>query len=149
MLFLLFQLGTDRYALPVHHVREVLPLVELKKIPQAPPGVAGVFSFHGEPVPVLDLSEYTLGHPALPRMSTRIVLVEYRRHLLGLIAEHATETIRREETDFVDAGVTVGNAPYLGPVATDVSGMVQRVELDRLLPESIRELLFREAGANA
>jgi len=149
MLFLLFQLGADRYALPVRHVREVLPLVELKKIPQAPPGVAGVFSFHGEAVPVLDLSEFILGQPARPSLSTRILLVHYRQHLLGLIAENTTETIRRDAADFIDAGVTVGSAPYLGPVATDACGVIQRVELDLLLPENISALLFRKEGAAA
>ena len=128
-------------------MREVLPLVELKKIPQAPPGVAGMFNFHGEPVPVLDLSEFILGQPARSSMSTRLILVNYRQHMLGIIAEHATETIRRDEADFVDAGVTVEGAPYLGPVVTDARGVIQRVELDQLLPESVSELLFREEGA--
>jgi chemotaxis-related protein WspB len=148
MLFLLFQLGADRYALPASLVREVLPLVELKKIPQAPPGVAGVFNYHGEPVPVLDLSEFVLGKPAKPSLSTRILLTDYRRHALGLIAEQATETIRRDEADFAETGITVEGAPYLGPVATDERGVIQRVELDALLPEGIRDVLFGNAGAH-
>ena len=35
MLFLLFQLGADRYALPARDVAEVLPLVALKGVPGA------------------------------------------------------------------------------------------------------------------
>ena len=38
MLFLLFQLGNDRYALDASRVVEVLPLVELKHLPLAPRG---------------------------------------------------------------------------------------------------------------
>jgi len=149
MLFLLFQLGSDRYLLPAHHVQEVLPLVELKEIPQAPAGVAGVFSYHGEPVPVLDLSKFLLGRCSHSSLSTRIVLVHFRGELLGLIAERATGTLRREESDFVPSGVTVDCAPCLGPVITDESGVIQRIELDRLLPQAVQEALFRKVGASA
>ena len=36
MLFLLFELGTDRYALDALQIAEVLPLVAIKRIPRAP-----------------------------------------------------------------------------------------------------------------
>jgi chemotaxis-related protein WspB len=65
-------------------------------------------------------------------------------HLLGLLVEQATETIRRDADDFVDAGVAVDGAPYLGPVTTDEHGMIQRIELNRLLPSPVRDQLFRK-----
>jgi chemotaxis-related protein WspB len=110
MLFLLFQLGRDRYALEASRVVEVVPLLELKRLPKAPPGVAGIFNYRGRPVPAIDLSEMTLGQPASERLSTRIIVVSYHDgigtgHLLGLIAEHATETLRREARDFVEPGL--------------------------------------------
>src|SRR4051812_41962294 len=139
MLFLLFQLGKDRYALDASQVAEVLPLVNIKKLPQSPPGIAGAFSYRGTPTPVLDLSEFALGKPAQARLSTRLILVHYPTHngkaeLLGLIAEKATETLRRDVTEFTDAGVTNDNTPYLGPVTTDSRGIIQWIELNRLLP---------------
>jgi chemotaxis-related protein WspB len=42
VLFFLFQLGEDRYALDALQIAEILPLVGVKRIPQAPTGVAGV-----------------------------------------------------------------------------------------------------------
>src|SRR5688572_5758867 len=101
MLFLVFQLGADRFALDVATVAEVLPLVTIRPMPQAPLGVAGILNYRGAPVPVIDLSQLTMGRPAARRLNTRIVLVHYPdRHgaprLLGLIAEKASETVRRE-----------------------------------------------------
>lgn len=147
MLFLLFRIGTERYALEARQVVEIVPLVRVKTIPQAPSGLAGVINYRGLPVPVIDLSELALGQPAQARVSTRIILVKYpvesgEEHTLGLIAEHATETIKREPADFVSPGVAVGSAPYLGRVATDSRGMIQWVEVKNLLPASIRESLF-------
>jgi chemotaxis-related protein WspB len=131
MLFLLFQLGKDRYALDGRQIEGVLPLVSIKQIPQAPPGVAGLFNYRGAPVPVIDLSELTLGRPAQRRLNTHIIIVHYPteaggKRLLGLIAEKATETTQREPTDFTACSVTNGAAPYLGPVASDERGLIQR-----------------------
>lgn len=153
MLFLLFQLGKDRYALDVGQVAEVLPLVSIKQIPQAPPGVAGIFNYRNAPVPVIDLSQLTLGRPAQNYLSTRIILANYAgddgtMHLLGLIAERATETMRREPSDFVDSGIDNDAAPYLGPVATDAHGLVQWVKVDQLLTPEVRDLLFKQQAAS-
>jgi chemotaxis-related protein WspB len=147
VLFLLFQLGEDRYALDTGLVAKVLPLVAMTQIPQAPPGVAGLFNYGGVPVPVVDLSQLTMGRPAQRRLNTRIVLVHYPdgtggTRPLGLIAERVTETVRRDKTEFVASGVTCDRAPYLGPVATDASGLVQWIDVERLLPPSVRDVLF-------
>jgi chemotaxis-related protein WspB len=147
MLFLLFQLGKDRYALDASRVVEVVPLVALKQLPQAPKGVAGIFNYRGRPVPAVDLSELTFGQPARERLSTRIIIIKYpgegaADRLLGLVAEHATEMLRKDAKDFVAAGVEVSAAPYLGPVLMDSKGVVQWVHEQRLLSEPIRDLLF-------
>jgi chemotaxis-related protein WspB len=143
MLFLVFQLGTDRYAIEATQVVEVLPLVNSKHIPHAPFGVVGVFDYHGAPVPLIDLAELTLGKPSRKWMSTRIVLVNYpqesgRARVLGFLAEHATETIRRHEEAFTDLGVAVAETPYLGPVITDAAGIIQRIEV-----QSVGDHFFR------
>jgi chemotaxis-related protein WspB len=152
MLFLLFQLGKDRYALEAHRVVEVVPLLELKRLPHAPKGVAGVFNYRGRPVPAIDLSELTLDRPARECLSTRIIIVRHpapggAEHLLGLVAEHATEMLRKDASAFVDAGVHVQDAPYLGPVLMDSKGVVQWIHEERLLPDAVRELLFSSPRA--
>ena len=152
MLFLVFDLGQDRYALDALQVAEILPLVDITRIPQAPPAVAGVFNYHGAPVPVVDLSQMALGRPAARRLSTRIVLVHYpdatgQRRLLGLIAERVTQTVRHEKADFVASGVSSEGASYLGPVATDERGVLQRVDVQTLLPAPVRDVLFKPPRA--
>ena len=149
MLFLLFELGNDRYALDVRQVAEVLPLVGIKQIPQAPPGWPASSTIAARRCRSIDLSQLTLGRPSARRLSTRIVLVHYpdqtgHTHLLGLIAERATQTARHEPSDFVASGVTNAGAPYLGPVVTDARGLLQWIDVRTLLPPSFRDLLFKE-----
>lgn len=149
MLFLIFQLGKERYALEANRVVEVVPLVELKKLLGAPQGVAGIFNYRGRPVAAVDLSALTLGEPARECMSTRIIIVNYPDHAgklqpLGLIAEHATEMMRRNREDFAEPGLEFSGHSYLGPVLMDKGGMIQLVREQRLLPERVRNLLFSE-----
>ena len=106
-----------------------------------------LFNCRGVPVPVIDLSQLTMGRPAQSRLNTRIVLVHYPdgrggTRLLGLIAEKVTETVRRDKADFVASGVTNDRAPYLGPVAADARGLMQWIDVESLLPASVRDVLF-------
>jgi chemotaxis-related protein WspB len=150
MLFLVFQVDNDRYALDAGQVAEVLPCLDLKRIAHAPPGVVGLLNYRGRPVPVIDLCELMVGRPAVKHLSTRQILVHYRDgagalRLLGLVAERATETLRCDASAFVDSGVGARDAPYLGPVAAGDRGLIQRIDANTLLPPSLRDLLFEPA----
>lgn len=147
MLFLVFQLGKDRYALPATSVVEVVPLVGFKRLPHAPEGVAGVFNYRGMPVPAVDLSELTLGRPSQERLSTRLIIVTCpgaagAPRLLGLIAEQATEIFRSDPQAFATAGIRLDTAPYLGPVLMDKKGGIQLIYEQKLLADPVRERLF-------
>jgi len=147
MLFVLFHLGKERYALEAALVVEVVPLLALKRFPQSPRGVAGMFIYRGRPVPALDLCELTVGRPAQEHFSTRIILINHDRspgqgQLVGLIAERVTETLRCDEKEFVDPGVQLAAAPFLGPVLMDGKGVVQIISPEKLLQGDLRELVF-------
>jgi len=159
MLFLLFDLDDDRYALDSSEIVEVLALTPVKKIPGAPAWVAGVFERGGEPVPVIDVAQLALGRAAHRLRSTRLVLVHYDTrsklthdtahaggsepgHLLGLIVERATRTRRIEREQFVGSGVATPHAPWLGPVVSDSMGLIQWVEVQQMLNDETQALLF-------
>lgn len=148
VLFLVFHIGSERYALRATEVAEVLSRLPLKPIAHAPHWVAGVFAWRGAVVPVIDLSALTFGTPAQMRTSTRLVLVHYQpdestpAQLLGLILEQATGTVRCDPADFQPYGLDNPQAPYLGPVRKDQQGLLQWVRVADLLDERVRALLF-------
>jgi len=147
-LFLVFRIGSERYALQATDVVEVLPRLPLKPIAQAPAWVAGVFAYRGAVVPVIDLSALTFGQSAQARTSTRLVLVNYRpdetavAQKLGLILEQATDTLRCNPAEFQPYGLDNRQAPYLGPVREDAQGLLQWVRVSDLLDPQVRALLF-------
>ncbi|AKJ98803.1 chemotaxis protein CheW [Pseudomonas sp. MS646] len=147
-LFLVFRIGNERYALQAIDVVEVLPRLPLKPIARAPAWVAGVFAWRGTVVPVIDLCALTFGQDAEARTSTRLVLVHYRPdsgqagHVLGLILEQATDTLRCDPADFQPYGLENRQAPYLGPVREDAQGLLQWVRVNDLLDASVHAMLF-------
>jgi chemotaxis-related protein WspB len=151
MLFLLFELPPDRYAIDVAQVAEVLPMLRIKPVPQAPAGVAGLISYRGTPIPIVDLSAVMLGRPAACCLSTRLIIVHYPDGLngtrpLGLIGEHVVDTMRRNAGEFVPSNIGDGRAACSGPVVTDERGVIQWVDVNMLLPASLRATLFAESG---
>ena len=50
-----FALDSQRYALPLETVEQVLAMVLVSPLPQAPDMVVGVINFHGVLLPVLDI----------------------------------------------------------------------------------------------
>lgn len=128
MLFLHFQIGDSNFALAIDRIVEVLPLVELNKERDAPDWIVGSFDYRGRFVPVADLCALELGRPARRRLSTRIIMVRPGSDedaVIGLIAENAIETLRLEPADFA-------------PFGTGPWGLVQRVELETLLPAGLQ-----------
>lgn len=142
---LVFHIGADRYGLRLGQVVRVLPLMELKQLPQAPPQVAGLMDFHGRPVPVIDLCRLSTSTPARRHYDSRIIVVDYhdgdgRPHLLGLLAERVQGVRQVDQAALAASGVRA--APFLGAVASDPDGMLQLVELEQLLAPPLRALLF-------
>ncbi|QEN85475.1 chemotaxis protein CheW [Labrys sp. KNU-23] len=124
MLFLYFRIGDEGFAMTIDRIVEVMPLTELKKVRQAPEGVAGSFDYRGRFIQVIDLCTLELGRPAHRRLSTRIIVIRHPQDdtvLLGLIAENATEMLRLDPAEFA-------------PFAPGPHGLVQRVELEGLIP---------------
>ena len=152
MLLLIFQAGGQTYGLDTRNIIEVAPYPVCVPLPHAPAYVAGLATWRGRTVPVIDLPALIAGTPARPLLSTRLLVVEYatpdgRSHPLGLVAEKAVETIAFEEARREPQKVKIPDAPYLDGTAEHAGRLIQRLTLDELLPASVRDLLFPEPEA--
>jgi chemotaxis-related protein WspB len=174
MLALAFHVGSNRFALPCAGVVELVPLVELRTLPKAPPAIAGVFTYRGTIVPVIDLAQLMLGTASNVRLSTRIAVVniaagaavEKRKRvqhggvgsaqdseipsqsssrLIGLLAERMFDTVVLDQKLAIDDGLYIANAPYLGDVYLDGTSTVQLLVINKLVSESL-DGLFTDGG---
>ena len=90
--------GKDRYGINAREIVEVVPMVNLRQLPHTPDYVAGVFNYHGDIVPVIDLRALMEGEVCRRRLSSRVIIVDYpcengTTRLLGLMGESVTSTL--------------------------------------------------------
>ena len=147
MLVLTFQVGSDRLALDVRRVREIVPCVRLQPVACRPPWLAGIFIYRGQVVPVIDLHRL-LGVGECPvHLSTRIILVphtfNHQEGLVGLLAAKVADVREMQPPSAMPTNLVpelaLGNdagQPDLGSVLVDGQEILHLVELERLLPDS-------------
>jgi len=147
MLVLLFQIGKDRYAIDTAEIIEIIPRVNTQPIPHTSDHVLGVVDYHGDIMPVIDLCQLIGDYFAADRYSTRIIVAAYqdkwgKNHPLGLIAEKVMETVWEEEKSIRFSGVSTEESPYLGELVSEQDGMVQFVDVAKLLTDELHDMLF-------
>ncbi|HEX4610775.1 MAG TPA: chemotaxis protein CheW, partial [Urbifossiella sp.] len=128
---LTFQVGTDRVAVDVRRVREVVPRVRVTPASGGPAWLAGVFVYRGRVVPVVDLYQLTGSGDCPPHLSSRVILVPRPNdpdELVGLLATQVAD-IR----DLPDSPARPADGPLLGPPVADGSSVLRLLDPDRLL----------------
>lgn len=98
MLAVLFSLGDQRCGLDTVVVERIVPALPLTEVSDGSAALAGIFSYRGANVPVVDLVKQATGHPTQPHLSSRIILARYMDEggsprLVGLLAERVTEVL--------------------------------------------------------
>lgn len=147
MLFMQFKINDERYVIEAKDIIEVVPYANLKRIPKAPPYVAGLLNYRGDTVPVIDVCFLMSGKLCELKLSSRIALVNYKDVdgklvCIGLLIEHLTETVRFDEKDFSDSGVNLKDNPCFGKIIIDDNCIVQMVNVNKIIPEEALEMLF-------
>lgn len=154
MLLLMLKAGDARYGVPASRILEVIPVPVLRPLARTPGFVCGVFSYHGTVVPVIDLTALITGQPARLLLSTRILLINFQPLqapgpvLFGLLAEHATETVTCTREEFQPTGIQGSEAPYTGGILVRPYGLIQELDVDRVLTAVLQEQLFGTATAS-
>ena len=150
MLMLVFRLGDNRYAIATPAIVTVLPRVNLQAIPGSSPAVAGMFSYQGQIVPVLDLNQLLRGAASSALLSTRIILVNQgalgeSARLLGLLAEQATETLALHQVEEIAERVDFCQSPYLGEMLVPQQEIIQQLQIYSLLSQPAYDALIDQA----
>jgi len=144
MLLLTFRIREALYALDATEVVEVIPRVDPRVVPHAPPYLAGVFNYRGIIVPAVDLGVLLDAGPCRARLSTRIILAgdpDSPERLVGLIAESVNDVVPLPAHAASFPPIHRAEAPYLGAVVQLGDDLVQLILIDKLLPEALRAAL--------
>jgi purine-binding chemotaxis protein CheW len=88
-----FKIDKSEYALPVAQVGEILRMVAIAPVPEAPEWLPGVINLRGRVIPVIDL-RIRLGLEHVPvGVNTPILVAEADGQTVGLVADSVTELL--------------------------------------------------------
>ena len=151
-LMLLFRVGSERYALATKWVVEIIHRVELSNLHGAKSTIAGRFNYHGQLVPVLDLSQILGGSASQPKLGTRIILVKLERaeqtpQLMGLLVEQVSEILEDSQFDHIFEDTNNFQHAYLGKTLVYQQELIQCLRTNELFAElaSDKHLCFENA----
>lgn len=98
-----FRVGRESYGVPITALHEIVRVPEITAVPDAPEHVEGVINLRGKIVSVVDLRKrFGKPAPALDRRN-RILVVEHRGRLAGMIVDSASEVLKIPESDIETA----------------------------------------------
>ena len=148
---LLFELGGQRFALPISGVIELTRACAVQVLPQAPPLVLGVLNLRGQVVPVLDLRRrLSLPETALDPSDT-FVFAQIAERRVALRVDRVLTIERLSAVPGAEVTHLPGLLAHLSGVAAVADGVVLIYDLEQFLSGSeaatLDEALAAHRGA--
>ncbi len=136
MELLLFRFdGRQRYGINVFKVREVLPALELQRVPHSHPVAVGIAHIRGQTIPVFDLSLATTGRPLEKSEGNYIIISEYNRQVQGFLVAGVDRIINMNWEDVLPPPSSGAGGTYLTAIARIEGEMIQIIDVEKVLAE--------------
>jgi purine-binding chemotaxis protein CheW len=88
-----FRIGKEHFGVPIAYVHEIVRMMEITVVPDAPVYIEGVINLRGKIIPVVDLRK-RFAEKVNPDRRNRILVAELNGHLVGLVVDAASEVLR-------------------------------------------------------
>jgi purine-binding chemotaxis protein CheW len=130
-----FRLGDETYAINVMQVREILRVPEIAPVPGAPDYVLGIINLRGSVVTVVDTCRRFGVESRDITDSTRIVIIEVEKNILGILVDAVMEVVNLRASD-IESVPNVGNeegSKYIQGVYSRDGNILILIDLNMLL----------------
>ena len=130
-----FTLGHEVYGVDINKVREIICLVEITKVPKAPPFVEGLINLRGSVVPIVDLRKRFDIPPEEDRNKMRIMVVDVNQKTIGIIVDSVSEVLLLAGENIQDVPSTISSGidgRFLQAVGNVNDKLMQLLDLDRI-----------------
>ena len=92
-LHVVFRVADAHYTVPASEVLRMESYAGATKVPGAAPHVAGIVQIRGMVVPVVDLRARFALPPSEPTIDSRVVVLQVRERVVGLLVDAAREVV--------------------------------------------------------
>jgi len=138
-----FRVGAETFGVSIQTVHEIVRIMEITAVPDAPIYIEGVINLRGKIIPVVDLRKRFGEKTITSSKKNRILVTEIGAKMVGLVVDSASEVLKIPPSD-IDPPPNVfeeGELNYVTGVAklgnrliilVDMSKIMQRGELRRV-----------------
>jgi purine-binding chemotaxis protein CheW len=130
-----FQVGRETYGVPITSLHEIVRVPEITAVPDAPEYMEGVINLRGKIVSVIDLRK-RLGEKKIgSSRRNRILVVEHKNKLAGLIVDSASEVLKIPASDVEASPTTLqeGRANCVTGLGKYQGRLIVLLDMSRLL----------------
>lgn len=131
-----FRLQNEEFGVEIKCVREILRLVEITHIPEAPGFLEGVINLRGHVIAVVSLAKQ-FGLPVAElHKSARIVVVEADKTIVGMIVDEVPQVLSIAEESIEETPAlfhTKVNADYIRGIAKLGERLIVMLDLPKVL----------------
>ncbi len=152
--YMTFKLSSEEYGVAILKVRELIGLMEITPVPQAPAFVRGVINLRGKVIPVVDLRLKFGMSATKPTDQTVIIVVQLQAEsgslIMGVLVDEVLEVLEIPATH-IEPPPSFGTASFDSEFILGVGKADKRVifllSIDHVLRASERAALTRAAAA--
>ena len=138
-----FRVGSETFGVPIQSVHEIVRMMDITSVPDAPVYIEGVINLRGKIIPVIDLRKRFGEKEIKSSKKNRILVAEVGTKMVGLVVDSASEVLKMPPSD-IDPPPNVfeeGDLNYVTGVGklngrliilVELSKIMQRGELRRL-----------------
>ena len=133
-----FKLSDEVYGINVMQVQEVIRLTEIAPVPGAPDYVMGIVNLRGNVVTVIDTRKRFGLFGKEPDDSTRIVIVEVDKQVIGILVDSVAEVVNISSSD-IETSPNLGedneSSKYIQGVFSKDDDILILIDINKLLSE--------------
>lgn len=131
-----FSVGKEEFCVDILKVQEIIRMMEITKIPNAPGFVEGVINLRGKVIPIIDFGKRcnVMDVGAIDESSRRIVVVGIGDKTVGLVVDQVSQVIKLEEEQISSTPQVVKgyNSEFISGVGKSGDKLLILLDLEKL-----------------
>jgi len=149
--YLSFLLSREEYAIDILKVQEIIGLIPITPVPNAPEYIRGVLNLRGKIIPVMDLRTRFGMNRTEDTDETCVIVAQEEEYLMGIVVDKVSEVlvIQGSEIEEVPSFGIAGKSEYLSGIGKVKEQVKMIVDVHKVLFDVPDEVLETQGDLGA
>lgn len=135
-----FKLGSEKYAVSIAQVKEIIRYSGANKLPNTPEHMEGIINLRSKVIPVMDLAK-RFGLVQGKARDKQVVIIESLGLEVGVVVDEVTEVLLLEENAIEPAPTVTQMGELLRCIGKQGERLMIILDMDKLFSKEEKELL--------